>query len=119
MINVTKLEKHFGKNHVLRGITTTVNRKDKLVIVGPSGSGKSTFLRCLNLLETPSSGEIVVDGKAITDKDGYQPCAPKNGHGVPAVQPVSSLVGTGKYYTGAKELKQTPKEEADDKGTVY
>ena len=54
-------------NHVLRGIDYTVEQGQKIVIVGPSGGGKSTFLRCLNLLETPTSGDIIFDGENITD----------------------------------------------------
>jgi ABC-type polar amino acid transport system ATPase subunit len=68
VINVKDLVKDFGNNRVLRGITTTVEDRDKLVIVGPSGSGKSTFLRCLNLLEQPTSGSIYLDGEEITAK---------------------------------------------------
>lgn len=67
MIDVKDLTKQFGKHEVLRGITTTIHRGDRMVIVGPSGSGKSTFLRCLNLLEIPTSGSIILDGTEITD----------------------------------------------------
>lgn len=68
MIEVKNLVKSFEQNTVLTGITETIERGEKVVIIGPSGSGKSTFLRCLNLLETPDSGEIYVDGECITDK---------------------------------------------------
>lgn len=67
MIIVKDLHKTFEKNHVLRGIDYHVYQGEKIVIIGPSGSGKSTFLRCLNLLETPTSGEIYFDGQLITD----------------------------------------------------
>ncbi len=67
MIIVKDLHKTFEKNHVLRGIDYHVHQGEKIVIIGPSGSGKSTFLRCLNLLETPTSGEIYFDGQLITD----------------------------------------------------
>ena len=67
MIIVKDLHKKFEDNHVLRGVDYHVHQGEKIVIVGPSGSGKSTFLRCLNLLETPSSGEIWFDGQLITD----------------------------------------------------
>ena len=62
MIDVRNLEKAFGDHLVLKGITETIHKGEKVVIVGPSGSGKSTFLRCLNLLEVPTGGEIVFDG---------------------------------------------------------
>ena len=67
MIIVKDLHKEFENNHVLRGVNYHVHQGEKIVIVGPSGSGKSTFLRCLNLLETPTSGEIWFDGQLITD----------------------------------------------------
>lgn len=67
MIIVKDLHKKFEENHVLRGINYHVEQGEKIVIVGPSGSGKSTFLRCMNLLEVPTSGEIWFDGKLITD----------------------------------------------------
>ena len=68
MIKVVNLNKKFGNLHVLKGINEEVEKGEVLVIVGPSGSGKSTFLRCLNLLEEPTSGEIIFDGVSITDK---------------------------------------------------
>ena len=68
MIKVCNLEMTFGDNHVLRGIDYEIHQGEKIVVIGPSGSGKSTFLRCLNLLETPTKGEIYFDGECITDK---------------------------------------------------
>jgi len=70
VIVVNNLEKSFlnGKLHILKGISTKIEKGEKVVIIGPSGSGKSTFLRCLNLLETPDSGSIVFEGTDITDK---------------------------------------------------
>ena len=67
MITVKRLHKSFGKNEVLKGIDYHVEKGEKIVVIGPSGSGKSTFLRCMNLLETPTSGEIWFDGQLITD----------------------------------------------------
>ena len=67
MITVKNLHKSFGKTEVLKGIDYHVEIGEKIVIVGPSGSGKSTFLRCMNLLEQPTSGEIWFDGQLITD----------------------------------------------------
>ena len=68
MIEVKDLKKQFGKLAVLKGISETIERSEKVVIIGPSGSGKSTFLRCLNLLERPTSGSIRFKGLEITDK---------------------------------------------------
>ncbi|NLK73971.1 MAG: amino acid ABC transporter ATP-binding protein [Clostridiales bacterium] len=68
MITVKNLKKAFGDHMVLKGINETIQKGEKVVVVGPSGSGKSTFLRCLNLLETPTEGEVWVDNNNITDK---------------------------------------------------
>lgn len=68
MIAVNKLEKKFGDLEVLKGITTTIEQGEVVVVIGPSGSGKSTFLRCLNLLEQPTGGQINFEGTDITDK---------------------------------------------------
>lgn len=68
MIYVNNLEKSFGKNKVLKGVNEHIKKGEVVVVIGPSGSGKSTFLRCLNLLEEPTGGEIIFEGKNITDK---------------------------------------------------
>lgn len=69
MIETINLEKTFGKLKVLKGINQKIEDGEVVVIIGPSGSGKSTFLRCLNLLEVPTAGQIFFDGKDITAKD--------------------------------------------------
>ena len=66
MIYVKDLHKSFGNNEVLRGVSYHIARGEKIVVIGPSGSGKSTFLRCLNLLETPTRGSVTLDGEEIT-----------------------------------------------------
>ena len=66
MINVKGLTKNFEHMEVLKGIDETIEKGEKVVIIGPSGSGKSTFLRCLNLIERPSGGQIIFEGKDIT-----------------------------------------------------
>ncbi|MVP02391.1 amino acid ABC transporter ATP-binding protein [Paenibacillus lutrae] len=68
MLNIKNLHKHFGKLNVLNGIDMEVDKGEVVVVIGPSGSGKSTFLRCLNLLEVPTDGEIMFEGISITDK---------------------------------------------------
>ena len=68
MIDVKNLQKSFHGNMVLKGITETIEKGEKVVVIGPSGSGKSTFLRCLNLLEVPTGGEIWFEGINITDR---------------------------------------------------
>jgi len=67
VITVKDLHKYFDDNHVLRGINYEIDKGEKIVIIGASGSGKSTFLRCLNLLDIPTSGHIWMDGEEITD----------------------------------------------------
>jgi len=67
MIQVNDLHKSFGKLNVLKGINERIKPGEKVVLIGPSGSGKSTFLRCLNLLEVPTSGQIIIDGVDVTD----------------------------------------------------
>ena len=66
MITVKNLHKSFHGTDVLKGINETIHKGEKVVVIGPSGSGKSTFLRCLNLLETPTEGEVWVEGNNIT-----------------------------------------------------
>ena len=67
MIKIDNLHKYFGKLEVLKGVSTEIKAGEVVVILGPSGSGKSTMLRCLNLLEKPTSGKIWVDGHEVTD----------------------------------------------------
>ena len=69
MIDVKNLKKDFNGLQVLRGVNLTINKGDCVVLVGPSGCGKSTFLRCLNHLEEPDDGEIIFNGKPVTDHD--------------------------------------------------
>lgn len=69
MIHVNGLCKSFGKNEVLKNIDENIRKGEVVVIIGPSGSGKSTFLRCLNLLETPTKGDITFEDKTITNKN--------------------------------------------------
>lgn len=68
MIEIKNVVKHFGKIHALNGVSLEVKRGEVLMIIGPSGSGKSTLLRCINMLEMPSGGNIIVDGMDIMDK---------------------------------------------------
>ena len=68
MIDVKDLRKSFGELEVLKGVSQHISKGERVVLIGPSGSGKSTFLRCLNLLETPTAGEIIFEGQSITDE---------------------------------------------------
>lgn len=71
MININNIYKYFDDVKVLNGVSTTVKKGEKVVIIGPSGGGKSTLLRCMNLLEEPTFGEVWIDGKLITPVDPY------------------------------------------------
>lgn len=67
LIEVKNLHKSFGENQMLRGIDVSIQKGEVVVVIGPSGSGKSTFLRCLNLLEQPTDGQVIFDGVNLTD----------------------------------------------------
>ena len=69
MIEIRGLNKYFGDLHVLKDIDLTVEEGEKVVIIGPSGSGKSTLIRCVDYLEEPTSGEVVIDGTPLTKKN--------------------------------------------------
>lgn len=71
VINAKNIYKYFGDLKVLNGISYDIHKGEKIVVIGPSGSGKSTFLRCLNLLEMPTYGEVWFEGKLVTDVDPY------------------------------------------------
>lgn len=71
LLQVNNIYKYFGDLHVLNGVSCNIKKGEKVVIIGPSGSGKSTFLRCMNLLETPTYGEIWFEGKLLTPVDPY------------------------------------------------
>ena len=69
MLEVKELKKKFGNNLVLKGINLNVEKGERIAIIGPSGCGKSTFLRCLNMLEKPTSGKVIFSGEDITTMD--------------------------------------------------
>ena len=69
MIEIRDMNKYFGDLHVLKNINLTVEKGEKVVVIGPSGSGKSTLIRCINYLEEPTTGEVVIDGTPLTKKN--------------------------------------------------
>jgi ABC-type polar amino acid transport system ATPase subunit len=68
VIEVVNLHKYFGMLQVLKGVNTRIKKQEVVCVIGASGSGKSTFLRCLNLLEEPTSGEIIIDGIPLVEQ---------------------------------------------------
>ncbi len=80
LIEVQNLQISFGDLHVIKDLSTTIHKGEKIVVIGPSGSGKSTFLRCLNRLETPNAGKIIFEGHDMTDpKTKLDECRQKMG----------------------------------------
>ena len=85
MIKVVDLYKSFGDLEVLKGINNEINKGEVVCVIGPSGSGKSTFLRCLNMLEEPTGGEVYIDGIPLTDIKGYKQAEAESRNGISAV----------------------------------
>lgn len=115
MITVKQLHKSFGKIEVLKGIDYHVEKGEKIVIVGPSGSGKSTFLRCMNLLEQPTSGEIWFDGQMITDpKTNINKVREHMGMVFQNFNLFNNLTIMGNITLAPVKLKLMSQEEADE-----
>ncbi len=115
MITVKQLHKSFGKIEVLKGINYHVEKGEKIVIVGPSGSGKSTFLRCMNLLEQPTSGEIWFDGQLITDpKTNINKVREHMGMVFQNFNLFNNLTIMGNITLAPVKLKLMSQEEADE-----
>lgn len=116
MIKVCNLQKSFGDNHVLKGIDYEIKQGEKIVIIGPSGSGKSTFLRCLNLLEQPTGGDIYFEGKCITDKKCNVNKVRENmGMVFQHFNLFNNLTILDNITLAPKKLKKLSKEEAEKK----
>ena len=116
MIRTKNLKKSFGEHIVLNGITQTVEKGEKVVIIGPSGSGKSTFLRCLNLLEQPTDGEIWFEDHNITDpSSNINKLRQKNGMVIQQFNLFHHLTVKKNITLAPIKLKLMTKEEADEK----
>ena len=114
MIVVKDLHKHFGKLEVLRGIDEHIDKGEVVVVVGPSGSGKSTFLRCLNLLEQPTQGEIWIEDVSITDKhNDLNRLRQKVGMVFQQFNLFPHLTVTENITLAPMKLKKTSQEEAE------
>ena len=116
MIKIENLKKSFGPNEVLKGINEEVTQGEVLVIIGPSGSGKSTFLRCLNLLEEPSSGKIIFDGQDITEKNiNIDKVREKMGMVFQSFNLFNNLNVIDNITLALREVKKMPRDQAEEK----
>ncbi len=116
MINVKDLHKNFENLEVLRGINVEIDKGDVMCVIGPSGSGKSTFLRCLNLLEKPSSGQIIFEGDDLTGKNiDLDLHRQKMGMVFQQFNLFPHMTVLGNLTCAPIMLKKTPKEEAEKK----
>lgn len=100
------MKKSFGSLDVLKGIDLTIAEREVVVIIGPSGSGKSTLLRCINYLEEPTGGSIVIDGIPLTGEANINEIRKEVGMVLPAVQFISAYDGVGELNAGADEGAQ-------------
>ncbi|AYG00800.1 amino acid ABC transporter ATP-binding protein [Lactococcus allomyrinae] len=115
-IEVTDLHKYYGKNEVLKGISTKFEKGDVVCIIGPSGSGKSTFLRTLNGLEAATSGDIIVDGFNLTDKNTNLNLVRQNiGMVFQQFNLFPNMTVIQNITYAPVELKKVTKEEAEEK----
>ncbi len=114
MIEIKDLKKSFGSLKVLKGINQTIDDKEVLCVIGPSGGGKSTFLRCLNRLETPDSGEVILDGKEITE-DNIIEIREKMGMVFQNFNLFKNMTVLGNITAAPIHVKKMSKEEAEKK----
>ena len=115
MIKVNNLHKSFGKLEVLKGIDINIKKGEVVVVIGPSGSGKSTFLRCLNLLEEPTSGEIIFEDTDITSKaNDINKQREKMGMVFQQFNLFSNMNVLENITFAPKKLKKQSKEQAND-----
>lgn len=116
IIQVKGLKKNFGNLEVLKGVDMEIDRGEVVVVIGPSGSGKSTFLRCLNLLETPTAGDILFHGKSILRKDmKLDKYREQFGMVFQLFNLFENLSVLDNVTIGPRKVKKVPKEQADKK----
>ena len=114
MIKTENLTKSFGDKEVLKGITEEIQAGEVVVIIGPSGSGKSTFLRCLNLLEEPSSGEVIFEEQVINKKEtNIDAIRTKMGMVFQSFNLCPHLTVLENITIGPTQIKKVPKEQAE------
>lgn len=114
MIKTEKLTKSFGDKQVLKGIDEQINSGEVVVIIGPSGSGKSTFLRCMNLLEEPTSGKVVFEGQEINKKGvNIDSIRTKMGMVFQGFNLFPHLTVLDNIMIGPQQVKKVPKDKAE------
>ena len=114
MIKTEKLTKSFGDKQVLKGIDEQINSGEVVVIIGPSGSGKSTFLRCMNLLEEPTSGKVVFEGQEINKKGvNIDSIRTKMGMVFQSFNLFPHLTVLDNIMIGPQQVKRVPKDKAE------
>ncbi|MFZ2622986.1 MAG: amino acid ABC transporter ATP-binding protein [Trichococcus flocculiformis] len=114
MIKTEKLTKSFGDKQVLKGIDEQINSGEVVVIIGPSGSGKSTFLRCMNLLEEPTSGKVIFEGQEINKKGvNIDSIRTKMGMVFQSFNLFPHLTVLDNIMIGPQQVKKVPKDKAE------
>lgn len=111
MIEVKNLHKKFGDLEVLKGISDTIDEKEVVCVIGASGSGKSTFLRCINMLEQPDTGEVIVDGEVV-NKDNINRVRQKMGMVFQNFNLFGHMTTLNNVMLAPMKVKKMPKDEA-------
>ena len=112
MIEIRGLNKYFGDLHVLKDINLTVEAGEKLVVIGPSGSGKSTLIRCIDWLEEPTTGEVLIDGQLVTKKNHLEMARKYSSMGFQQFNLYPNMTVLGNLTLAPIKLQKKSKEEA-------
>ncbi|MBS6612763.1 MAG: amino acid ABC transporter ATP-binding protein [Collinsella intestinalis] len=118
MIEIRGLNKYFGDLHVLKDIDLTVEEGEKVVIIGPSGSGKSTLIRCVDYLEEPTSGEVIIDGTPLTKKNHLEMARTYSSMVFQQFNLYPNMTVLGNLTLAPIKLQKKSKEEAVEAATV-
>ena len=113
MIQIKGLNKYFGDLHVLKDVNLNVKAGEKLVVIGPSGSGKSTLIRCVDFLEEPTSGEVIIDGTPLTKKNHLEMARKYSSMVFQQFNLYPNMTGLGNLTLAPIKLQKKSKEEAN------
>lgn len=116
MIKLQNIHKNFGKNEVLKGINLHVEKGEVVVIIGPSGAGKSTVLRCMNYLEVPTSGDVLVDGLNLNDKNNLNRVRTEVGMVFQRFNLFPHMTVMDNLTLAQRKVRKIPKAEAEATG---